>query len=139
LRQRVLDRLEELGLDDRRMQTGIGLLLMLDLATIVPVLQQVVEGAAAKPQTAHGPPAAGHPGLGANALRVEFCFEGGDRAKLQVALEDPADDLGLGLVDDEDMVAGIIAKRQDAAHPESLGLGGGDLVADLNRHLFGID
>src|SRR5277367_138982 len=51
-------------------------------------------------------------------------------AELTIESEDAAHGLGLGKVDDERALVGVIAQRNIAAHPHALFLRGGDLVAD---------
>src|SRR5437764_4112992 len=51
-------------------------------------------------------------------------------AELSIESEDAADGLGLGRVDDERALVGVIAQRDISAHPHALLLRGGDLVAD---------
>ena len=50
--------------------------------------------------------------------------------QLQVTLEDKADGLGLGKIDDQLAVGDVIAEGRIAAHPDAFLLGGGELVAD---------
>src|SRR5436309_9528638 len=51
-------------------------------------------------------------------------------AELTIESEDAADGLGLGRVDDERALVGVIAQRDISAHPHALLLRCGDLVAD---------
>src|SRR6202022_1040595 len=51
-------------------------------------------------------------------------------AELPIESEDAAYRLGLGRVDDERALVGVIAQRHIAAHPHAPFLCGGDLVAD---------
>ncbi len=50
--------------------------------------------------------------------------------ELEIAAEDGPDPLGLGFVDGDLAVPGVIAKRRHAADPETLALGGRNLVPD---------
>ena len=47
-----------------------------------------------------------------------------------IAFEDGPDPLGLGFVDSDLAVPGVIAERRHAADPQTLALGGGNFVAD---------
>src|SRR5438270_1941537 len=51
-------------------------------------------------------------------------------AELTIESEDAAHGLGLGRVDDERALAGVVAQGHIAAHPHALLFRGGDLVAD---------
>jgi hypothetical protein len=74
--------------------------------------------------------------LGENAAVAEIGQEPPDAAKLEIALKNAADALGLLLVDHQPALAAVIAERHHAADPQSLSLRGRDLVADaLAGHL----
>ena len=65
----------------------------------------------------------GDPGialLGDDAPAIEIRDQFAEGLQVEVAAEDGADDLGLGLVDDELFVLGIITKRDGAAGPFAL-------------------
>src|SRR5690242_903279 len=51
-------------------------------------------------------------------------------AELTIESEDAADGLGLGRIDDERALVGVIAQRDISAHPHALLLRCGDLVAN---------
>src|SRR5690348_4515920 len=51
-------------------------------------------------------------------------------AELTIQSEDAADGVGLGRIDDERALVGVIAQRDISAHPHALLLRCGDLVAD---------
>src|ERR1700730_12642356 len=61
---------------------------------------------------------------------VGLLFDPAHAAELTIESEDAAHGLGLGRVDDERALVGVVAKRDIAAHPHALLLRGGDLVAD---------
>src|SRR6202035_3251463 len=61
---------------------------------------------------------------------VGFLLDPTHAAELTIESEDAAYRLGLGRVDDERALVGVIAQRHIAAHPHALFLRGGDLVAD---------
>jgi hypothetical protein len=59
-----------------------------------------------------------------------------DAAKLQIAIEDQSDGLGFLRINGEFAVLQLIAQRHHPADPETLALGGCDLVPDaLGRNL----
>ena len=60
----------------------------------------------------------------------QFPRQQGCRLELDEPLEDRADPLGVGFVDDELAVPDLVAERGPAAHPHALLAGGRDLVAD---------
>ena len=68
--------------------------------------------------------------LGDDASAVEFGDQLAEGFQLEIEPEDGADGLGLGLVDDELLVLGVIAQRHRAAGPFALAPGGRDLVPD---------
>src|SRR3546814_14019770 len=59
-------------------------------------------------------------------------------AELEIALEDRADSLGFGFIDDELSVADVIAERHRATHPHALLLGRSDLVANARAGDFAL-
>ena len=61
---------------------------------------------------------------------VEFGDQLAEGFQFEVAAEDGADGLGLGFVDDQLLVPGVVAERDRAAGPFALAAGGGDLVPD---------
>jgi hypothetical protein len=72
-----------------------------------------------------------------DAIRhYEFFLEQAHAAELTVAREDVSYDCSFGLVYDQLALAHLVPERHQAAHPDALALGGGDLVADeLAGHL----
>src|SRR5271155_2913551 len=61
---------------------------------------------------------------------VGFLLDPAHAAELTIQGKDAAHRLGLGRVDDECALVGVITERHIAAHPHALFLRGGDLVAD---------
>src|SRR5712671_4496745 len=53
-----------------------------------------------------------------------------EAAELEIAAEDSADPLGLGLIDGDLSILGVIAERRHAADPNSLALRSRNLVPD---------
>src|SRR5437868_5552973 len=113
-----------------RLLTGVELTLVRDLAGVNWVREQCVEMTAREQFTA---------ALGAIPRPGVFCSEPetvgllldpAHAAELTIESEDAAYRLGLGRVDDERALVGVIAQRHIAAHPHALFLRGSDLVAD---------
>src|SRR6476660_7893223 len=71
--------------------------------------------------------------LADDALLAQVRHQQVEAAKLEIAAEDGPYRIGLGLVDGYLAVLRVIAKRRHAADPETLALGGCDLVADALR------
>jgi hypothetical protein len=122
-------------LDDRRMLPGMDAPLVTDASGIERVAEDLMdvparEGAASGFLSRHGP------GAGAAAPPPEFGMDEPDGAELAVEREDLPHDCGLVRARLQRPALGIVAEGHDAAHPEPLALGGGDLVADaLGRDL----
>ena len=53
-----------------------------------------------------------------------------EAAQFEIAAEDGPNAVGLGFIDGDLSVLGVIAERRHAADPKALALGGGDLVPD---------
>ena len=128
-----LYRLEQRGVDDRRVKAIVNLVLVHDQPEIDAVAQQLEQRAATEGLAADGPAGARRSLLGANTARVEPALQRMHRAQLEIGVEDRANRSGFGLVDDERTRAlggEVVAERHVATHPHALRLGGGDLVAD---------
>ena len=70
------------------------------------------------------------PDLGGDATFAQVGQQQAEAPKLEIAFEDAPDPGRLGLVDGDLAIAGVVAKRDHAADPEPLALGGRNLVAD---------
>jgi hypothetical protein len=68
--------------------------------------------------------------LGDDAPPAQVGHQTVQAAKLEIALEDGSDPLGLGLIDRDLSVPGVIAEWCHAADPETFALGGRNLVPD---------
>src|SRR5215471_8846721 len=112
------------------MLPGVVLLFMNDLAEIDPVLQHQVQSTAGKPISTPGSARRTQPGLAEDALGFQLFLQQADRAQLEVAPEYMTDGFGLGLVDEQFPVPGVISQGRIASHPHSLLLRGRDLVPD---------
>ncbi len=102
------------------------------LADIERVLQEVIKpppGEGAVPDFFARPVGLS---LGPDIQAIKFCFELPDIIEAEIELEDLLDLGSLKLIDDELLIAHVIAQRDWATHPHTLLLGGRDLV-DLHR------
>src|SRR5438105_4212303 len=79
---------------------------------------------------AYGLPGLERPHLGDDAPLAQVGHEHIEAAELEVAAEDGSDRLCFRLIDHNPAILRVIAERCHAADPETLALGGGDLVAD---------
>src|SRR5207302_1528440 len=116
--------------DQGRLLTGVEFILVSYVAGVNWVREQCVEMTAREGFAA---------ALGAIRCRAAFrpkpetvglLLDPAHAAELTIESEDAAYRLGLGRVDDEGALVGVIAQRHIAAHPHALFLRGGDLVAD---------
>src|SRR5207302_9394686 len=119
-----------LVVDQGRLLSGMELTLVSYVAGVNWVREQCVEmtareGFAAALGAIH-PRAAFRP----KPETVGLLLDPAHAAELTIESEDAAHGLGLGRVDDERALVGVIAKRDIAAHPHALLLRRGDLVAD---------
>jgi hypothetical protein len=130
LAQSALHRLEQLTDKDGLVFTGIDLAAVNDLANVAPVVQEIGEGASGERDAANGAPIGACAHLGNDAAVAQIGQQRPDAADLEIAPEDGSDPLGRVLVDDELLVPALIAERDIAADPDTLALGGRDLVAN---------
>src|SRR6202035_149226 len=107
-----------------------------DLAEVEPVLEQMGERSHAEADTAAIAAIATAIELGPDALPIKLREQSPHGAKLQIPGEDGAHRLRLLGHHDELLVDAAIAERHGFADPETLALGGRDLVAHpLADHL----
>ena len=101
-----------------------------DLADVATVVQEIGEGTSGERDAAKGAPIGARAHLADDSPVAEIGQQRPDAAELEIAPEDRSDPLGVLLMDDELLVPAIIAERDIAADPDTLALGGRDLVAD---------
>src|SRR5882672_6007940 len=125
-----LNRIPQRLIDDWRVLTRMGLLLVDDLASIDPVLKHQIECAAGEWLAASQATRCARPQLAPDAAGVELVLQQPDRAEFGMAAKNEAH--GFRLAFDDDQLAGLcpIPERRHAAHPNPFLLRGGDLVAD---------
>src|SRR3954453_12647631 len=98
-----LSRIPQRLIDDRRVLTRMGLLLVNDLAAIDPVLQHQIERAAGEWLAAAQATRCARPQPALDAAGVELLLQQPDRAELGIAAKDEAH--GLRLTFDDDQLA----------------------------------
>src|SRR5208337_1286598 len=136
LSQLVLHAFPELSIHDCRMLTRMPDLTVPNLAQVDRVGEQFVERTAAESLSARSIALFGEPNLRDDSVAGQLVSEQPNRAKFEIPLEDVADGRGFRLIDDQTPLAPVITQRHRAAHPETLLLGSGDLVAaPLAGHL----
>src|ERR1700730_1476026 len=110
--------------------------LVTDLTHIDRVSQQGIKSSTRERLTTRFDSIFGDTDLRVDAISVEFFLEQPHATELTIAREDMSHGGGFGFVYDQLAVAHLVPERHQAAHPDTLALGGGDLVADaLAGHL----
>src|SRR5262245_18233349 len=71
--------------------------------------------------------------LGDNLPLAQICHQAVEAAQLEIAAEDDPHPLGLPLNHDDLTILAGVSEGNDAADPQPLAFGGGDLVADAFR------
>ncbi len=137
----VLDLLEGVQVDDRRMLAGEYLSLVEHPAGVEQVAEQMGEAALAERPTADRHALAVDPGFVGPATDLECAQRVGDRALLQVERKDGTHLLGLSLVDQQLPPAGcnVVAQRRSTATPLAQAFGRGHLVADALDHVLALE
>src|SRR6201988_138662 len=102
---------------------------VMDLADVEPVLEQMGERSHAKPDPAPLLALPAPVDLRLDATPVELREQSAHRPQLQIEGENGADRLGLRGHDLELLIDAAIAEGNGSADPETLALGGRDLVA----------
>src|SRR6266550_399346 len=129
-RQLRLDGIEQSPIDDGGLFSGQDLAFEDHLSNIEAIAKYMREHAAPKRNAPHSSSCLERPDLGDEATFAEVRNEEIDAAKFEVAPENGADQISLGLVDRYPPVLGIVAKRDHASDPQALAFGSGDLVPD---------
>src|SRR6202048_3046553 len=124
-----LNRIPQRLIDDLRVLTGMGLLLVDDLASIDPVLKHQIERAAREWLAASQATRCARPQLALDAAGVELVLQQPDRAEFGIAAKDEAHGFRLAFDDDELAVLCPIPERRHRAPPHPPSLLGGDLCA----------
>ena len=96
---------------------------MVGLAEVDAIFEEIGEGTVGEGNAALIFGDLGIASLGDDAPSVEFGNQLAERSQFKIKLEDGPNGLGFGLVDDELLVLGVIAKRNGAARPFALSCG----------------
>ena len=125
-----LDGLEQVPIDNGRLLALEDLTLKRHVSDIEAIAKQMGERSARERDAAYGVPDLKRPHLGDDAPHAQVGHEQIEAAELEIAAEDGSDRLCFRLIDGNPAILRVIAERCHAADPETLALGGGDLVPD---------
>src|SRR4029077_15820235 len=106
-----------LGVNQRRLLTGVELAVVCNLTDVDRVREQLVDVPAREGFAAAFGAASRRAALGPEPEAVGLFFDPAHAAELTIKGEDAAHGLGLGTVDDERAFVRVIAERHVAAHP----------------------
>src|SRR5438132_6455880 len=109
-----------LGIDQRRMLSGVELTLVRYLTDVDRVRQQVVDVPAREELAAALGAIRRHAALGSELETVGFLLDPAHAAELTVKGKDVAHSFRLGRVDDEGALARVVAERHVTTHPHTL-------------------
>ena len=125
-----LDSFEQALVDNSGLLASQGLSLEDHLSDVEAVAKQMGEWTACEGDAAHGFSCLQSPHFGDNASSAQVRHQQVEAAELEIAAEDAPDAVGLGFIDGDLAVLGVVAQWRHAADPQALALGGGDLVPD---------
>src|SRR6185312_11095849 len=100
---------------------------------VEPVAQEIGEGTTGEWDAADGPSRLQMLQLCHHAALDQLRHQAMDAAEFEIQSKDEPDPLGILFNDHDLAVLGLVAERSPAADPETLALGGADLVADALR------
>src|SRR5262249_36270166 len=101
-----------------------------DLADVETIAQEVGKRTSGERHPANRAPGLEQSQLGDDPPLAKVAHQAVEAAKLEIALEDGPNALGLFFNHDDLRVLSRVSEGDDAADPQPLALGGGDLVAD---------
>src|SRR5262249_9495700 len=128
--QLQLNLVKGLPIEDRCVLSLEPFAAVMGFAKVDPVLEEIGEGAVGEGDAALVFRDLGVAPLGDNVPAVKLGDQFAERSQLEIQLEDGANSLGLGLVDDELLVRGVIAERNGTARPFPFLAGSRNLVPD---------
>src|SRR5215204_3199727 len=129
-RELLLDGIKHGAGHDGSVLAGIARTLVIQLAKVDPVPEDVGQRSIGQGHASDGPARAERPLPRHDPALPQLALQGRQRAEGEIALEDQPDSLGLVLSDQELALTHLIAERDDAADPDAPALGCGKLVAD---------
>ena len=134
--EQFLHAVEGWAVQDRFMLSLEPFAAVMSFANVDPILEEVGEGTVGEWNATLIFRDLGFAAFGDDFPAIEFGDELAERSQLQVKTKDGPNGLGLGLVDDQLLVLGIVAEWHGAAGPFALAPAGGDLVSyALGRQL----
>ena len=125
-----LDGIEQIPIENGGLLARQDLTLEGHLSDVEPIAKQMGERTARERNAADGLSCLQRADLGDDAPFAQVGHQQVEAAELEIAAEDGPDPLGLGFIDGDLSILGVVAKRRHAADPEALAFGGGDLVPD---------
>src|ERR1700730_10046267 len=126
----------QLAVYDRLVLARVTKTLVTDFTEVDRMREQLVERTARESVPTRPPTTVGDPNFRLDAAAIERFLQSSDATEFPVAVEDISHGRRFGRGDHQPALAHVVAERSQAAHPDALALGGGDLVADaLARHL----
>ena len=125
-----LDGFEQTSIDNCGLLASQCLSLEDDIADIKPVAKEVGEWTAGERDAPHGFARLQGPHLGENAPRAQVRHEQVEGAQLELAAKDASDTVGLGFIDGDLPILGVVPQWRHAADPQALARGCRDLVPD---------
>src|SRR5712691_3446346 len=125
-----LDGLEQVPINNGRLLALEDLTLKRHVSDIEAIAEQMGERSARERDAPDRLPCLETPHLGDDAPLTQVGHHQIEAAELEVAAEDGSDRLCFRLIDGYLAILRVIAERCHAADPETLALGGGDLVPD---------
>ena len=112
-----LDRIEQVSIDDGGLLASQYLALECDLPNVEAVAKEMSKRTPGKGNAANRFTGSLCSHLGDDAAFAQVCHHKVQAAKPEIAFEDGLDPLGLGFVDGDLAVPGVVAKRRHAADP----------------------
>jgi hypothetical protein len=112
-----LNFLERLGIDDGRMLPRPGSPVVVDLAEIMPVAQDVGERAIGQMNAANRLAGRQRTNPGPDVSPLQLALQRANRSELEIEIEDQPHGRGLTLIDIKLSLCEPIAERHNPAHP----------------------
>src|SRR6266567_8555321 len=130
---------KKITIEDGGLLAGEDLALEDDFANVEPIAQKMGERAAGEWDPSDRAPGLERSHLGDDSTFAKVGHQAVEAAEPEIAAKDGANPLGLLLNHDDLAVLGGVSQWCDTADPETLALGGGDLVANALRGDFPLE
>src|SRR6266540_4935244 len=125
-----LNGLEQLAIENGRLLALEDFTFVFDFSNIEAVAQKISEGPSREWDASDSPAGGQRAGLGLDAAPAQIGKQQIEAAQREITAEDITYGAGFLLHDGDAAILGMVAERHDASDPESLALGGADLVPD---------